>query len=432
MNAIVASYQEQFAHRASLYSEEPKWLGQQREAAMARLRQSGFPGPRDEDWRYMPLKPLTGKAYDTDVTEDVDVTSLEPWLVPGLESHRLVFVDGLFSAALSSGALKEKGVSVQPLSGVLQSSPDSLPETVREAMAPRDGFQSLNRAFARDGYVIDITANHESEVVVECIYLSATEGKAGQVRNVLCLNQHAKACVIERHCSVGDIDVLVNAGSHIVLESGSNLDYYLVETMGRRVNMINDFEAVLDSDSNLKIMTVTLGGGVVRNNINVRLNGPGSHCDMLGVYAASGRQHIDNHTGVNHVAPHCSSRELYKGVLDQRSRGVFHGRIRVDQGATKTDATQANNNLLLSADAEVDTKPQLEIYTDDVKCAHGATVGAMDENSLFYLRSRGIDVDSARSLLTFAFVNEVLAEIPMDPLRDFLESDLARRLISDQ
>jgi Fe-S cluster assembly protein SufD len=432
MNEIVTGYLEQFESLEPRMAGEPGWLNRQRQEAMEIFRQSGFPGPRDEDWRYTPLRPITGKRFEIGIESGQGLESIQPWLISGLDSHRLVFVDGVFNAGLSSPGAAESGVSMRPLSLVLRDDPDSLPATVRETIAPRDGFQALNLAFARDGYVVDITRDHEPGRVLEFVFVSAADDRAGQVRNILRLDRNARASVVERHVSLQNTGALANTATRIVLESGASLNYHLVESVSARMNMISDVEADLAADSTLKTMTVTLGGGLVRNSIRVRLNGAGGHCDMLGLYAVSGRQHVDNHTGVIHSAPHCSSRELYKGVLDQRSRGVFHGRIRVDQGAVKTDATQANNNLLLSADAEIDTKPQLEIYADDVKCAHGATVGQLDETALFYLRSRGIDVSSARSLLTFAFLNEVLSEITEDPLRLSLETELSRRFISDE
>ncbi len=429
MNDIVSRYLEQFVAAGPDAGAAPPWLREQRDAAMAQLRKHGFPGPRDEDWRYTPLKPLAGKAWETAATGAADIGGIDDRLIAGLDSHRLVFIDGVFSSDLSTTALAQEGISVRPLSVVLREDAGALPDTIRGGIDARDGFQALNIAFARDGYVVDIASDSKPDKTLECLFIAATAGKAGQTRNVVRLGEHASASLVERHVSLDGVDALVNCGSRLLLGAGSSLDYHLVQTMDSGVNMISDTEADLGADATLRILTATLGGAVVRNNLQVRLNAPGGHCDMLGLYAATGRQHVDNHTGVIHVAPHCTSRELYKGVLDQRARGVFHGRIRVDRGAQKTDATQANNNLLLSANAEIDTKPQLEIYADDVKCAHGATVGQLDETALFYLRSRGISADDARSLLTFAFVNEVLSEIGVDALAEYLGEGLARRLI---
>lgn len=433
MNDTVTHYADQFAALSPVFTAgEPDWMTRQRGAAMARLRQTGFPGPRDEDWRYMPLRPLTARAFDTDIAGDADGLPLERWLIPGLESHRFVFVDGVLHGALLSDADLPKGLSVRSLASVLRRNPEGLPGFLADDSPLENGFLDLNAAFARDGYLVDVDAGLEAGTVLEFLFVSAGHGKAGQARNVLRLGPNARAKVVERHVSPDGLNALVNTSTRVVLEAGASLDYHLVETMGRGIGMIDDVVADLASDSRLRIMTATLGGDVVRNNLKVRLNGPGGHCELLGLFAAAGRQHVDNHTHVTHAAPHCGSRELYKGVLDQRSRGVFHGRIRVEPGAVKTDATQSNDNLLLSPDAEVDTKPQLEIYADDVKCAHGATVGQLDANALFYLRSRGMDPESARSLLTYGFVNDVLADVEVEPLRDFLAEELSRRLISHE
>ena len=221
-----------------------------------------------------------------------------------------------------------------------------------------------------------------------------------------------------------------NSTAVFTLGDGAQLDYYLVQDQSDTSWQVSTIEASLSRDSRFSSRVISLGGALVRNNLGVSLDGPGGHCDMLGVYHGTGKQHIDNHTTMRHAAAHCTSRELYKGILDQRSRAVFHGRIKVDQDAQKTDATQANNNLLLSANAEIDTKPQLEIYADDVKCAHGATVGQIDETALFYLRSRGIGEKDARLLLTYAFLNDVLAEVEVEPLKVALESKLAGRFFS--
>lgn len=433
MNDTVTQYSEQFAALSPVFSEgEPDWMTRQRGAAMDSLRQTGFPGQRDEDWRYMPLRPLTARAFDTDITDEIDDLPLDHWLIPGLESHRFVFVDGVLNDALSSNTGLPPGISVRSLASVLRQGTDALPGVSADESLPDNGFLALNAAFFRDGYLVDLDIGLEADSVLEFLFVSAGKGKVGQARNILRLGPNARVKVVERHVSLDGLNALVNTSTRVVLEAGASLHYHLVETMGRGTSMINDVVVDQSRDSNLQIMTATLGGDVVRNNLKVRLNGPGAHCELLGMYAATGRQHVDNHTGVVHAAPHCSSRELYKGVLDKRSRGVFHGRIRVDQGAVKTDADQTNDNLLLSPDAEIDTKPQLEIYADDVKCAHGATVGQLDANALFYLRSRGIDPENARSLLTYGFVNDVLGDVEVEPLRDFLAAELSRRLISHE
>lgn len=433
MNDAISNYVDQFTALLPTIAREPAAIQRQRETAMGYLRDTGFPGPRDEDWRYTPLRPLVAKPFTAVFPKEAAVPDLAPFIVEDLDSYRLVFVDGLYNSQLSSGEALPEGVKIVTLADALASDDDlDLPTVLAAETIPGDGFRALNTAFSRDGYLVSIDDDTVLPTVLEFMFLSAGDGNVAQARNVLRMGKHSKARVLERHVSLDGVRSMVNLSTRLVLEPGASLDYHIVETAGDRVSMINDLEADLDADSRLTTVTATLGGEVVRNNLKIRLNGAGAHCNMLGMYAATGRQHVDNHTGVTHAVPHCTSRELYKGVLDKRARGVFHGRIRVDQGAVKTDATQANNNLLLSPDAEIDTKPQLEIYADDVKCAHGATVGQMDETALFYLRSRGIDEAAARSLLTFAFVNDVLGDITIDAVRELLESELSGRLINHE
>lgn len=433
MSDTVSNYVDQFAALTAAVADEPDWMRQQRESAMGYLRRSGFPGPRDEDWRYMPMRPLVSRAFNTDATAVDEGRELPPLALEGLESHRLVFVDGHYASALSSAGSLPAGITITTLGNALAASADAdVVESVVGEVSPGQGFLALNQAFARDGYLVSVADGTELDVVLEFVFVSLAEDGIAQARNVLRMGRQSRAKVVERHVSAQGIRAMTNLSTRLRLGAGSALDYHIIETAGERVSMVNDLEADLDRDSMLRTVTATLDGEVVRNNLKIRLNGSGAHCDMLGLYAVSGRQHVDNHTGVVHAVPHCTSRELYKGVLDKRARGVFHGRIRVEPGAVGTDATQANNNLLLSPDAEIDTKPQLEIYADDVKCAHGATVGQLDETALFYLRSRGIDAETARSLLTFAFVNDVLGDVTVDAVRESLESTLSGRLISHE
>ncbi len=433
MNDIVDHYVDQFtALLPTISAGEPDWLLQQRTEAIHHFRTNGFPGKRDEDWRYMPMSSLATKAFDVEVGGSMGGRELGSWFIPELDSHRLVFIDGVFSASHSPDMALESGISTRPLAQVLRQSPEDLREILSGLAMTDHGFLALNAAFFQDGYLIDVAADRRFDTVIECLFVSTGMDKVGQVRNVLRLGPNARAKVIERHVSADGLNALVNVSTQVMLAPGAVLDYDLVEIPGRGTSMVDDIVVTQSRDSQLRIMTSTLGGDVVRNNLRVQLMGPGAHCDMLGLYVTEGRQHVDNHTGIVHAAPHCSSREVYKGVLHQRSRGVFHGRIRVEPSAVKTDATQANHNLLLSTDAEVDTKPQLEIYADDVKCAHGATVGQLDPNALFYLRSRGIDPGRARSLLTHAFVNEVLDDVELKPLQDFLATQLSERLMGHE
>lgn len=433
MSEVTQQYIDQYhAASATLKGRGLPWLDEQRQAAIKVFENIGFPRQKDEDWRYTPLKSLTGKSLPINVGKEEPDLDVEQYLIAGLESHRLVFIDGQFSPQNSNVSGLDDLVVVDSFERVVsQSSPRNVDSVFTEV--PLDhGFAALNIAFSKDGYVVDISNNTRIEKPIEIVFIAAERNLATQPRNVINIGKHCEAQIVERYISLSGTESLSNSTTSVTLEAGAKLGYYLVQMMQNDASQIATVDANQARDSVLQCFTLTLGGRVVRNSLRVGLNDEGAHCDMLGLYNTGGKQHIDNHTTVVHGAPHCSSRELYKGVLDQRSRAVFHGRIKVEEGAQKTDASQSNNNLLLSSSAEVDTKPQLEIYADDVKCAHGATVGQIDQNSLFYLRSRGIDEDSARALLTFAFLNEVLEGIELEPVKAVIESKLAERLIDDE
>ncbi|MGI9310027.1 MAG: Fe-S cluster assembly protein SufD [bacterium] len=447
------------------------WLQAQRDANLARFAQVGFPTQRDEDWRYTALKPITAKvfhavgakahdavsakahdavsakAHDAVSAKAHDVadgaraseqaalasSSVEAFALDGLRSHRVVFVDGLFAPELSCDDALD-GVSVESLAQVLERRPEQIERAFGSAM-PRDahGFTALNNAHSRDGAVVMLAPRARATTPLELLFIHRASGALAQPRNLIIAGSGSQVALIERHVSAqGDATdgsgALTNSVTEILLDDDAQVDYHLLQTQSPSAYHICGVWARQSRGSRLRCHTATLGGALVRNDLSVELAGEGAHCDMLGLYSIAGAQHVDNHTTMVHAAEHCTSRELYKGVLAQRSRAVFHGRIKVEPGAQKTDASQANNNLLLSRHAEIDSKPQLEIYADDVKCAHGATVGQLDADALFYLRARGIDEAQAREMLTFAFVNDVVGEIEIAALQRALEAMLATRL----
>ena len=432
MNPAAEHYLAQHQALAdALPGRKLEWLQAQRSAGLARFAKVGFPTQRDEDWRYTPVKPITAKKFyqpsgaDAATHADIDLKSLE---IPNLQSHRLVFVDGLFAPALSDDAVTA-GVVVESLARALEARPE-LVEQGLGSVTPRErhGFTALNHAGSRDGAVLQLADNAAPVAPVELLFISRAADGLAQPRNLIIAGKAARVRVIERHVSLGDHNAFTNSATEIVLGEQAEVDYYLVQTQSAAARHVCGIWARQWRASRFRCHTVTLGGALVRNDLGVELAGEHAHCDMLGLYNPTGIQHVDNHTTMIHGAENCTSRELYKGVLEQRGRAVFHGRIVVRPGAQKTDAAQTNNNLLLSRHAEIDTKPQLEIYADDVKCSHGATVGRLDADALFYLRSRGLDEARARALLTFAFVNDVVGEIQIGALKTALETLLAAHL----
>jgi Fe-S cluster assembly protein SufD len=300
----------------------------------------------------------------------------------------------------------------------------------RYAAPAKSGFSSLNTAFMQDGAVIIVPDNMTVEIPIHIIYLTDDQAgaSASGPRNLIVLGKNARATVIETYSGPDDTEYFTNSVTEVSLEAGAALDHYKLQQEGQKGFHIGSLEVWQQRDSRFYSHSISLGGKLARNDINVKLQGPGAQVILNGLYLAGGTQHIDNHTRIDHLSPHTSSKENYRGVLSGRARGVFNGKVIVHKDAQKTDAHQSNANLLLSSEAEVDTKPELEIYADDVKCSHGATVGQLDENMLFYLQSRAIPEDLAHSLLTFAFAEDVISRIQLAPVRRRLEQHVVGQL----
>ena len=435
MNGAAQHYLEQYQSLArALPGCGVDWLDAKRRAHMKRFAEVGFPTRRDEDWRYTEVESMVGEAFCSvdDSSGAIDAITRENiarFAIDGLRARQLVFIDGLFAPHLSTLGDEQPGVTLASLARMLRENPQALKAHLGAAQpSEAHGFTALNSAHSRDGAFVSIDANTRVDAPIELLFVSCANGRLAQPRNLIVAAEQSRATIIERHVSLDDARALTNSASEIVLGARAELSHYLVQTQSDTAYHVGGLWAKQARDSRLLCCAATLGGALVRNDLGVYLAEPRAHCDMFGVYAARGARHVDNHTTVAHIAEHCTSREWYKGVLTDRARAVFHGRITVHRGAQKTDATQRNDNLLLSRRAEIDTKPQLEIYADDVKCAHGATVGRMNDDALFYLRTRGFDEAGARNLLTTAFVNDVLDEIAIAELKTALGDAFAAQL----
>ncbi|MEK7341221.1 MAG: Fe-S cluster assembly protein SufD, partial [Candidatus Binatota bacterium] len=280
-------------------------------------------------------------------------------------------------------------------------------------------FVALNTALMRDGAFVYVPAGEMVKEPIQLLFISVAgkEATVSHPRNLIVIGRGGQATVVESYCGVEEEIYFTNAVTEIVVGENGVGEHYKVQREGGKAFHIATLQARLERNSNFSSHSISLGGALVRNEVNAVLDGEGGECTLNGLYMVSGGQHVDNHTRIDHVKAHCNSRELYKGVLDGKSRGVFSGKIYVHEGAEKTDAKQTNNNLLLSQEALIDTKPQLEIYNNDVKCAHGSTIGQLDQDAIFYLRSRGISREDARNLLTYAFASDVISRIRIDPMR---------------
>jgi Fe-S cluster assembly protein SufD len=426
-------YLERFARFEKPAPADPRaWLLPVRKAAMATFAANGFPTTKDEDWRYTNVAPIAaGKFIETDGCAAVTPRDLEPFTAWDADAVRLVFIDGRFSPKLSRLESVPEGVQILPLAEALERDDESVrAHLTRYARYQDETFIALNTAFIEDGALVRI---RRGQVIRQPIHLVFLTGAANAdvvsfPRVLIVAEPNSQAVAVESHVALRKGGAFTNAVTEVVVAEQALLDHYKIVRLTPRCFHVGTLQIQLGRNSNLHSHTLSLDGRLVRNNLNAILDGDGSDAAMHGLYVLFGEQHVDNHLRVEHVKPHCNSREFFKGVLDGKSRGVFSGRIFVHKGAQKTDAKQTNMNLLLSPDALVDTKPQLEIFADDVKCTHGATIGQIDDDAIFYLRSRGIGAETARGLLVFGFAAESIEEVRIEPLRKHLLALVAEGL----
>lgn len=427
-------YLEHYAERrAALPGAALPWLARAREAALARFGQLGLPTLRDEDWKYTNVAVLDRRTFVGAPVAEADEALRERVERLALEGcHLLVFADGRHLPALSRLGELPEGVRVGSLAAALDSPPAWLAETLGASGEDcANGFVALNAALWTDGALVEVPPGEVLERPLQLLFLAGEgEGDAETAafpRNLIRLGAGARVAVIE-HYAGGAAPYLTDAVTRIDLGEGAKLEHARFQEEGARAFHVAELRAALARDARLAAYSFALGGLLARNDIAVGLAGEGSAAELTGLYLAAGRQHQDHHTRIDHLSPQGTSREFFKGVVDEAGRAVFHGRVVVHPDAQRTDAQQANHNLLLSEAAEVDTKPQLEIYADDVKCSHGATVGQLDPAQLYYLRSRGLNEPAARALLIHAFAAEVVERVTIAPLRARLEDLLRARL----
>ena len=408
------------------------WLRELRQRGFARFAETGFPTARDEDWRFTNVAAITQTPFrlSRDGQGLLSRSQAEPFAVPGA-ACRLVFVDGRFSPGLSSLGNLPAGVEVASLTARLASDPDAVePHLGRYLDLRRDPFCALNTAFLEDGACVRIVKGVTLAEPIHLLFVTAAHDSpmVCHPRNLIVAEENSQATILEEYVSLASGATLCNAATELVAGDGAVLSHYRVEREHAQAFHISTLRVQQARSANVSLHSVLAGGALVRNNVHPVLAGEGGECLINGLFIGGGRQHLDNYMLVEHASPHCTSRQFYNGILSGQSRGVFHGRIIVHKDAQKTDAKQTNRNLLLSDTAQIDTKPQLEIYADDVKCTHGATIGQIEENSLFYIRSRGIDEASARRLLLFAFASECLDRMRTGPARTYVENLIHQNL----
>jgi len=429
--SAIKHYVDQFQHlQKDLISDQ---LQAQRQSAIELLQKTGFPTTRQENWKYTDVRPIIGKLFNVATLnpENISTETIESIRLHELDCHELVFINGRFSAGHSRLQALPDGVVIKDLASALKDHRQLIAEHISGfSAAEHNGFTALNTAFIRDGALICLPPNAAIEKPINLLYLSGLHDRpfASHPRNLIILSENSQATIIENYIGLDDSDYFTNTVTEVCMKQNAHLQHYKIQQESMQAYHIGSLKIAQGQSSRVESHSISLGGALVRNDIHSRLEAEGAGIIMNGLYMATGKQHVDNHTRVDHLQPHTSSHEIYRGVLNDHARGVFNGKVIVHKDAQKTDAVQSNANLLLSDNAEVDTKPELEIYADDVKCAHGATVGQLDQDMLFYLRSRSIDAHTAKSLLTFAFADEVIRQIKLDPIRKRLESLVIGRL----
>ena len=434
---------------------EPARLAQAREDALARFLALGFPTTRDEEWRFTSVAPIADQAFVLGRKAAAGPSHVEvvPFRLSGLFGAELVFVDGHYAPALSSPGALPRGSRVESLASSGPGGGESIDRHLaRVAPFERQAFVALNTALFADGACVHIPAHTIVERPIHILFVSTGEGNGGAVRHggprgqhwpvgsasdptmmshprvLAVLGEDSQASIVETYAGPAGARYFTNAVTEIALGENAVLDHYKLQHESADAYHVGAIQLQAARNANFSSHSISLGGALVRNDVVAVLDGEGVACTLNGLYLGDEQRLVDNHTTIDHARPHCDSREVYKGILADRARGVFNGKIIVRPDAQKTDAKQTNRALLLSEDAQINTKPQLEIFANDVKCTHGAAVGQLDDEAVFYLRSRGLGHAEARRLLIHAFAADVLNRMPIEAIRTGVEHVLQRQL----
>ncbi len=397
-----------------------------RKQARSRFRELELPTARTEDWRFTNLASLQKESFSLAEKDAVQAEQLPPLAAP--EAFRLTFVNGWFAPGLSRLGALPTGVA---LGSLAHHSADALSTHLnRIADAQEHAFTALNTSLLADGAYLIVDANKVLEAPLEILFVTKPGAKkpVTSPRLLIVLGANAQATVVERYLSLGAADesYFTNAVTEIALAESALLDHVKLQQESPSAYHIANTQIALAAKTHFTTNYIGFGGGLVRNEVRLRFDGQHAHAVVNGLYAGRGTQHLDNHTVIDHAQPNCQSHQVYKGILDDQAHGVYNGKIFVRQDAQKTDAKQTNKVLLLSDQATINTKPQLEIFADDVKCTHGATVGQLDDAQMYYLQTRGIPKDEAERILTYAFANDLVLRIKLQAIRDQMESCLMR------
>jgi Fe-S cluster assembly protein SufD len=405
-------------------AKSPPWLNSLRRSGNAHFAELGFPTTEDEEWRFTNVRPIAemtpqAAPNNSRVTEK----EIEPFLFGKMASRRLVFVDGKFHPELSSPG-KNNGVKVLNLANSIQADENVLSQHLgRYARYDDNAFAALNTSMIEDGAMVTIAAKTKVEEPIFLLFVSAgrVEGAVTNPRVLVVAQERSEAKIIEKYVTLGDQPHFTNVVTELVLEESARVEHCKVQDESLNAFHVATIASYQKRNSHLLTHSISLGASIARNNVIPVLDAEGCECVMNGLYLGRDTQLVDHHTAIHHAKPNCNSHEFYHGILDGKSQGVFNGKIFVRPDAQKTDAKQTNRNLLLSDEATIHTKPQLEIFADDVKCTHGATVGQLEDQHIFYLRARGIGLEMARRMLVHAFASDIVNRITMEEVRAELD-----------
>jgi Fe-S cluster assembly protein SufD len=411
-----------------------RWLQDLRDQAASRFVELGFPSVRDEEWRFTNVAPIAASEFKLASPARLDADALNA-LIFAAAPFRLVIVNGRYSPELSKLTGLPKGVRLGSLAAAVVEQADVVARYLGQLADPSArSFTALNTAFSQDGAFLSVPDGLVIEQPLQILFLSTGDASVATMthpRSLIVVGDRAQVQIIETYASASPHKHFTNAVTELVAGEGAVIDHYKVEEEDLDAYHIASMHIHSARSSNVSTHAFTLGGRFVRNDITAVLDGEGAECTVNGLYLADGDRLIDTHTTIDHAKPHCPSHEIYKGILGGKARAVFNGKIIVRQDAQKTDAKQTNRALLLSDSATINTKPQLEIFADDVKCTHGAAIGQLDEDALFYLRARGLTFLEARDLLIHAFAGEIIERVRVEPLKQALEAELYAQLARD-
>jgi len=406
-------------------------LTQWRRDALQRFVTQGFPTQRDEDWKYTNLRRLESRSF-APAEPTLGRVDESPWIADA--GRRIVLLNGRAHAALSTAAPQPPGVTVLTLGQWMEKAPGEVAALLAQHASGASAFESMNQAFCDDGVVIEIGESVEVDQPIYVVH-QWTGGAAAVMSHPRVLVRAAansRCTLIEHYIGAADSETLTNSVVTLEIGAGANVKHYRLQQESTRSFHIGSVAAHLARDSRYDCQDIALGGSLARTSIVATLQGPGAEANLHGLFIPGSTQHIDTYTLVDHVAPHTRSNEEYRGIADGRGRGVYRGKVIVRKDAQKIDSRQSSRNLLLSPTAEIDTRPELEIYANDVKCSHGATTGQLDATALFYLRSRGLSEAQARTLLIRAFAESILSTIELPPLRAHVEQQLNARFAASE